>query len=331
MSRVLVTGAEGFIGSHLVEELVTRGHEVTAMVQYNSFNSQGWLDAVSDAIKGNLSVQAGDIRDGGNVRQLVEGHQRVIHLAALIAIPYSYAAPTSYVETNVLGTLNVLEASRAAGVERVVHTSTSEVYGTAQYVPIDEQHPLIGQSPYSASKIGADQLAHSFWASFSLPVVTVRPFNAYGPRQSQRAFIPSVIVQLLGGAPELQLGSLEPTRDLTYVADTARGFADVIESDDGVGETFNMGSGYEVSMRHVFDTLCDIAGRNPSVVTDAERLRPGASEVKRLWSNSSKMTDVFGWSPAHPGEDGLRRGLEATYEWFKSSPSGGYSPTRYVV
>lgn len=331
MARVLVTGAEGFIGSHLVEELVSRDHDVTAMVQYNSFNSTGWLDTLPDKTKDRVSVRAGDIRDAGLVREIVDGHDRVVHLAALIAIPYSYAAPASYIETNVLGTLNVLEASRAMGVERVVHTSTSEVYGTAQYVPIDERHPLVGQSPYSASKIGSDQVAHSFWSSFGLPVVTVRPFNAYGPRQSQRAFIPSVIVQLVGEVSEIRLGSLRPTRDLTFVSDTAKGFADVLESDAGAGEVFNMGSGFEVSMQLVFDVLCDISGQNPAITLDRERVRPAASEVERLWSESSKITEVFGWEPDHGGLEGLSRGLETTYHWFKSSAGDGYSPQSYVV
>ena len=331
MARVLVTGAEGFIGSHLVEELVSRDHHVTAMVQYNSFNSNGWLDSLPNSFRERAHIRAGDIRDAGLVREIVDGHDRVVHLAALIAIPYSYEAPASYIETNVLGTLNVLEASRAVGVERVVHTSTSEVYGTAQYVPIDERHPLAGQSPYSASKIGADQIAHSFWSSFGLPLVTVRPFNAYGPRQSQRAFIPSVIVQLLGAASEVSLGYLEPTRDLTFVADTVKGFADVLESDAGVGEVFNLGSGFEVSMRGVFDVLCDISGQNPTLTVDPERVRPPASEVERLWSDSSKIAEVFGWEPGYGSLEGLRRGLETTYQWFKSSSGDGYSSQSYVV
>ena len=331
MARVLVTGSDGFIGSHVVEELVSRGHVVTAMVQYNSFNSNGWLDALSDSSKERVAVRAGDIRDAGLVREIVDGHDRVVHLAALIAIPYSYVSPASYIETNVLGTLNVLQASRAMGVERVVHTSTSEVYGTAQHVPIDESHPLVGQSPYSASKIGADQIAHSFWSSFDLPLVTVRPFNAYGPRQSQRAFIPSVIVQLLGDVSEIRVGSLEPTRDLTFVADTAKGFADVLESDAGAGEVFNMGSGFEVSMRHVFDVLGEISGRNPTVTLDKQRVRPAVSEVERLWSDSSKIAHVFGWEPSHGSLEGLQKGLEITYQWFKSASGTGYNPRSYVV
>ena len=329
--RALVTGADGFIGSHLVTELVSRGHRVTAMAQYNSFSGAGWLDSLDLEVLEHVEILPGDIRDSGFVRSAARGHTHVAHLAALIAIPYSYVAPSSYVETNVAGTLNVLEACRNVGVERVVHTSTSEVYGSAQYVPMDESHALVGQSPYSASKIGADQLAHSFFSSFELPVVTVRPFNSYGPRQSQRAFIPSVIAQLMVDLPRVRLGSLSPTRDLTFVEDTARGFADVLESGQGVGQTFNMGSGFEVSMGEVFETLCTIAGRSPEVVLDESRVRPDLSEVDRLWSDSSRILETFGWIPTYAGKEGLRRGLEETYEWFTSSSSVGYDPRRYAV
>lgn len=329
--KTLVTGADGFIGSHLVSELVVRGQEVTALAQYNSFNRAGWLDVLDAEILREVDVQFGDVRDSSFMRRAIRGHSRVAHLAALIAIPHSYNAPASYVETNTLGTLNILEAAMDAGVERVVHTSTSEVYGTAQYVPIDEGHPLSGQSPYSASKIGADQLATSFFSSFDLPVVTVRPFNAYGPRQSQRAFIPSVIVQLIGRSPNLQLGSLTPTRDLTFVTDTARGFADVLGSDLGAGQTFNMGSGFEVSMGAVVEELCKIAGKSPGVVLDDRRVRPEQSEVHRLVSDSSKMFEFFSWVPEYAEMEGLRRGLEATYQWFTRSRSAGYDPNQYVV
>ena len=254
------------------------------------------------------------------------------HLAALIAIPYSYLAPASYLETNALGTLNVLEACKVNGIERLIQTSTSEVYGTAQYVPIDEAHPLVGQSPYSASKIAADQFAYSYWSSFALPVTTIRPFNTYGPRQSQRALIPSVMVQLLAGESELKLGSLAPTRDLTFVKDTARGFADVLESDKGVGETFNMGSGFEVSMAEVVEMIGEISGQNPRVTLDQDRIRPAASEVERLWSDSSKMAETFGWKPDFGGKDGLYRGLEVTYAWLKDNHKlSGYDASQYVV
>lgn len=329
--KVFVSGADGFVGSHLVEELVARGHRVTALAQYNSFNSIGWLASISEEAKASVNVVLGDVRDAGFMHSAIAGHSHVAHLAALIAIPFSYRSPASYVQTNVEGTLNVLESCRRNGVERLIHTSTSEVYGTAQYVPINEAHPVVGQSPYSASKIGADQLAHSYWSSFGVPVVTLRPFNTYGPRQSQRAFIPSVAVQLLAKVPRINLGSLSPTRDLTFVSDTARGFADVMLSDSGVGQTFNMGSGFEVSMRKVFDTLCEIAGSFPEVVLDAERVRPEVSEVERLLSDSSKILETFGWEPRYGHEKGLRRGLEATYEWLAGASFGGYSAKKYVV
>lgn len=330
--KIFVTGAEGFVGSHLVEELVHRQHEVTALCQYNSFNSRGWLDSIPAEALDNVRVVVGDIRDAGLMRQMVEGHSRVAHLAALIAIPYSYAAPASYIETNALGTLNVLEACRAAAVEKIIHTSTSEVYGTAQYVPIDEKHPLAGQSPYSASKIAADQVAFSYWSSFELPVTIIRPFNTYGPRQSQRAFIPSAMIQLMSGAPEIRLGSLDPTRDLTFVSDTARGFADALESDEGLGETFNMGSGFEVSMKTVLDTLMRITDQSPTITVDQQRMRPEASEVERLWSDSSKMTQTFGWKPQFSGLDGLARGLDLTHEWLKHNVgASGYVSGEYVV
>ena len=330
--KLLVTGSEGFIGSHLVEELVEAGHQVTAFVHYNSFNSEGWLDALPEKVRKSVKVTMGDVRDSGSVRAAVKGHDRVAHLAALIAIPYSYIAPNSYYETNALGTLNVLDACRDFGVERLVHTSTSEVYGSAQYVPIDEKHPLVGQSPYSASKIAADQLAHSYWASFGLPVTTLRPFNSYGPRQSQRAFIPSVMVQVLSGARKLKLGSLTPTRDLTFVKDTARGFVKALESDAGLGEVFNLGSGFEISMADVMEMIRTISNQPFDVVEDFERLRPTASEVERLWSDSSQVKDIFGWSPVHTEKEGLVRGLEKTYEWFRNHfGSPGYQSNSYVV
>lgn len=326
-----MTGADGFIGSHVLEELVLRGHQVTAVAHYNSFNHRGWLDTLQLAEGSDFEVVVGDVRDSGFVDDAVRGHSHVLHLAALIAIPYSYAAPRSYVETNVLGTLNVLEACRRNDVQRIVHTSTSEVYGSAQVVPIDEQHPLAGQSPYSASKIGADHLAQSYWSSYSTPVVVLRPFNAYGPRQSQRAFIPSVISQLLSGGTTLSVGAINTTRDLTFVSDTARGFADVVESQKGLGEVFNMGSEFEVSMGEVIEHLFEISGRRLELVTDAQRLRPEASEVARLWSDSARMFQTFGWSPTYGGRDGLRRGLAATFEWFKSSVNAGRNSPKFVV
>lgn len=330
--KVFVSGAEGFIGSHVVDVLLRAGHEVTAYVLYNSWNSAGWLDRSDFQFRERIRIVPGDVRDADSVQSAMDGHDVVIHLAALVAIPYSYQAPRSYLETNVMGTMNVMEAARRSGVARVVHTSTSEVYGTAQYVPIDEKHPLVGQSPYSASKIAADQVAHSYWASFGVPIVTVRPFNTYGPRQSQRAFIPSVMVQLLSGAERLSLGSLTPTRDLTFVADTALGFQEIAESQGGLGEVFNMGSGFEISMAEVVDMVAEISGKAVSVVEDPDRVRPANSEVERLWSDSTKIGTTFQWEPEHPGRDGLYRGLEKTFEWFRSNyRSAGYDPSSYVV
>jgi len=330
--RILVTGSEGFVGSHLVSRLLEAGHQVDAYVLYNSFGAAGWLDSPGFIGREHVQVVLGDVRDADSLQTAMAGQDVVIHLAALIAIPYSYKAPRSYIETNVIGTMNVMEAARRAGVSRVVHTSTSEVYGSAQYVPIDEKHPLVGQSPYSASKIGADQIAHSYWSSFGVPVTTVRPFNTYGPRQSQRAFIPSVVVQLLSGATSISLGSLSPTRDLTFVTDTAEGFRAVAERTGGLGEVFNMGSGFEISMAEVVEMLCEISGRKVAVTEDPARVRPENSEVERLWSDSSKIESAFGWKPAHAGRDGLYRGLEKTYAWFRdNSNEAGYDATRYVV
>lgn len=330
--RFLVTGAEGFIGSHITEELLRGGFDVSAFILYNAFNSSGWLDKSEFRDSPELQLIWGDVRDPDSVQRAIDGHDVVIHLASLIAIPYSYQAPRSYVETNILGTLNVLEACRRAGVSRLVHTSTSEVYGTAQYVPIDEKHPVVGQSPYSASKIGADQMAHSYWSSFELPVTTVRPFNTYGPRQSQRAFIPSVIVQMLAGTETISVGSLSPTRDLTFVTDTSAGFVTVAAGESGHGQVFNLGSGFEISMGEVVAMLSEISGRKVSLIEDSKRVRPENSEVERLWSESSKIQDEFGWSPHFAGLDGLHRGLEKTYAWFRDqAQDAGYDPKRYVV
>lgn len=330
--RIFITGAEGFIGSHITQVFLEASYEVTAYALYSSFGTAGWLDSAGIAGKAGVRVVSGDVRDADSLQSAMVGHDLVINLAALIAIPYSYQAPRSYIETNVIGTMNVMEAARRAGVARVVHTSTSEVYGTAQYVPIDEKHPLVGQSPYSASKIGADQVAHSYWSSFGVPITTVRPFNTYGPRQSQRAFIPSVIVQMLSGAESISLGSLTPTRDLTFVTDTAEGFRAVAEGTGGLGEVFNMGGGFEISMAEVVEMLADISGRRVTVTEDPDRVRPENSEVERLWSDSSKIEAEFGWKAQHGGRDGLYRGLEKTYAWFRdNSGEAGYDPARYVV
>ena len=313
---VLVTGADGFIGSHLVEALVERGEDVRAFVLYNSFNSWGWLDHVDDEVRDAIDVFAGDIRDPNGVREAMRGVDVVYHLAALISIPYSYHSPDTYVETNVKGTLNVLQAARDLGTEKVVHTSTSEVYGSAQYVPIDEDHPLQGQSPYSASKIGADQMALSFYRSFDTPAAVIRPFNTYGPRQSRRAIIPTVITQIANGRRTLELGNLHPTRDFTFVKDTARGFMAVADADDSVGEVVNVGSGFEISIGDLVDLIAETMGVDVDITTDEARMRPEKSEVDRLYADVSKADGLLGWTPSHGGRDGFARGLKKTAEWF---------------
>jgi NAD dependent epimerase/dehydratase len=318
MPKILVTGADGFIGSHLTEALVRRGHDVRAFVLYNSFNSWGWLDQCAPDVKGKFDVFAGDIRDPNGVKEAMKGCDTVLHLAALIAIPYSYHSPDTYIDTNVKGTLNVLQAARQLDVRRVVHTSTSEVYGTARFVPITEDHPLQGQSPYSASKIAADQLAYSFYASFGLPVVIARPFNTYGPRQSARAVIPTIITQIANGQRQIKLGAVSPTRDFNFVSDTVDAFMAALNSDRGLGEVVNFGSNFEVSIGETAALIAEIMGTELEIVTDEARLRPAKSEVERLWADNAKARDLFGWTPRHGGRDGLRRGLAATIEWFVS-------------
>lgn len=330
--RVLVTGADGFIGSHLTERLVRRGCAVRAFVQYNSLGSWGWLDESPAEIRRDLDVFAGDVRDPHGVRTAAAGCDVILHLAALIAIPYSYHSPQTYVETNVLGTLNVVQAARDLGVARVIHTSTSEVYGTARFVPITEAHPLQGQSPYSASKIGADQIALSFHAAFGTPVSVLRPFNTYGPRQSARAVIPTVISQVAAGAPQIKLGAVHPTRDFTFVSDTARAFEALAECDAAVGRTVNAGSGFEISIGDTARTLIELMGRDVEIVTEDQRLRPEGSEVERLWADSALMTSLTGWTPEYGGGEGFRRGLRATIDWF-SDPANlaRYKTDRYVL
>ncbi|MDW7643585.1 MAG: NAD-dependent 4,6-dehydratase LegB [Desulfuromonadales bacterium] len=314
--KILVTGADGFIGSHLTEELVRRGHTVKAFVLYNSFNSWGWLDHSSPEIKSSIEVFAGDIRDPYGVKHAMRGCDVVLHLAALIAIPYSYHSPDTYVDTNVKGTLNVVQAARELGVSKVVHTSTSEVYGTARFVPITEEHPLQGQSPYSASKIGADQIAMSFYSSFETPVATIRPFNTYGPRQSARAVIPTIITQIANGQRRLKLGATHPTRDFNYVTDTVEGFIAVAESEHSVGEVINVGSNFEVSIGNTVEMIADLMGVEVEIVTDDKRIRPEKSEVERLWADNRKAKELLGWTPRYGGGEGLRRGLAKTIEWF---------------
>lgn len=315
--KILVTGADGFIGSHLTEELIRRGYDVRAFVLYNSFNSWGWLDSSEPEIRKSIDVFAGDIRDPHGVRTAMQGCDMVLHLAALIAIPYSYHSPDTYVDTNVKGTLNVVQAARELGVAKVVHTSTSEVYGTARFVPITEEHPLQGQSPYSASKIGADQIALSFYSSFDTPVAVIRPFNTYGPRQSARAVIPTIISQIAAGSRQIKLGSLHPTRDFNYVMDTVRGFVSVAECDAAVGEVINIGSNYEISIGETVEMIAEVMGAEVEVLSDDVRLRPEKSEVERLWADNAKALRLTGWKPDFVGRDGLRRGLAETVAWFR--------------
>lgn len=314
--KILVTGSEGFIGSHLTEALVKQGHSVRAFVLYNSFNSWGWLDQCDPAVKGNFEVFLGDVRDPNGVKTAMKDCDVVLHLAALIAIPYSYHSPDTYIDTNIKGTLNILQAARDLGT-KVIHTSTSEVYGTARFVPITEEHPLQGQSPYSASKIGADQVAYSFYSSFNMDVTILRPFNTYGPRQSARAFIPTVITQVLQGTQEIKLGSLTPTRDLSYVSDTVNGFIACMKSSQTAGHVINLGSGYEITMGDVAKMIGELTGTNLKIVCDEARLRPEKSEVERLWSDNQKARKLIQWSPELQGVEGLRLGLKKTIEWFK--------------
>ena len=314
-----MTGADGFIGSHLTEHLLNAGAKVRAFVYYNSFNSWGWLDEADQRVKQSIEIFAGDIRDQNGVRTAMSGCDVVMHLAALIAIPYSYHSPDTYVDTNIKGTLNVLQAARELGVERVVHTSTSEVYGTARFVPITEDHPLQGQSPYAASKIGADQMATSFFLSFKTPVSIVRPFNTYGPRQSARAVIPAIITQIASGARQIKLGALHPTRDFNYVRDTVRGFTAIAQCDATLGQVVNIGSNYEISVGDTARMISDLMGREVEFISDAQRFRPAGSEVERLWADTTRVRELTGWTPEYAGVEGLRRGLAETIEWFGDS------------
>jgi dTDP-glucose 4,6-dehydratase len=314
--KILVTGADGFIGSHLTETLVRQGYDVRAFVLYNSFNSWGWLDRCAPDVAGRFEVFAGDIRDPHGVRTAMQGCDTVLHLAALIAIPYSYHSPDTYVDTNVKGTLNVIQAARELGVKKVVNTSTSEVYGTARFVPITEEHPLQGQSPYSATKIGADQIAMSFYNAFDTPVSTIRPFNTYGPRQSARAIIPTVITQIANGKRKIKLGALHPTRDFNFVMDTVRGFIAVAESDKSLGEVINIGSNFEISIGDSVRLIAEVMGVEIEIETEQARLRPEKSEVDRLWADNSKARDLTGWEPAYGGREGFKRGLAETVAWF---------------
>jgi len=319
MKTILITGADGFIGSHLTETLVRQGHKVRAFVLYNSFNSWGWLDQCADDVKDKFEVFSGDVRDPHGVKEAMKGCDVVLHLAALIAIPYSYYSPDTYVDTNIKGTLNVLQAARELGVSRVIHTSTSEVYGTARFVPITEQHPLQGQSPYSATKIAADQLAYSFYASFGLPVVIARPFNTYGPRQSARAVIPTIITQIASGKRQIKLGAVSPTRDFNYVQDTVAGFVAAMNSEQGLGEVVNFGSNFEISIGDTAQLIAEAMNVEIEIITDEARLRPIDSEVERLLADNTKAKQLFGWVPAYGDREGFKRGIAETAEWFQKS------------
>ena len=314
--KILVTGADGFIGSHLVEELVRQGIEVRAFVFYNSFNSWGWLDESPEELKTKIEIFSGDIRDPHGVEQAMQGCNVVMHLASLIGIPYSYHSPDSYVDTNIKGTLNVLQAARKLELEKIVCTSTSEVYGTARYVPIDEGHPLQGQSPYSATKIAADQIAMSFYCSFGSPVAIIRPFNTYGPRQSLRAVIPTIITQLATSKTTIKLGALHPTRDFSFVKDIVNAFISIAESDVSVGEIINIGSGLEISIKELGQTIGDLMGSEIKFNTEETRLRPSKSEVERLLADNSKAKQIINWVPKYVDKEGLKRGLKETIDWY---------------
>ena len=326
--RVLVTGADGFIGSHLVEALLNEGAEVTAFVYYNSFGNWGWIDSFPEDLKNRITIFQGDIRDPNGVKSAVKDQEVIFHLAALIGIPYSYHSPDSYVDTNIKGTLNILQSSKYYGVKRVLVTSTSEVYGTAQYVPIDEKHPKQGQSPYSATKIGADYLAESFFRSFNLPITLVRPFNTYGPRQSARAVIPTIISQLISGVEEINLGSLSPTRDFVFVTDTAQGFVEIAKSEQTIGEEVNIATQSEITVGDLAQKIIDQINPNARIFSDNQRIRPKKSEVERLYGSNKKIKKLTAWSP----KVNLDQGISTTIDWFKESGNlKYYKPLVYSV
>jgi len=332
MSKILVTGADGFIGSHLVESLIEKGHDVRAFCIYNSNGTWGWLDGLVNSKQADLEVVLGDIRDPLCVREAMRGCDQVFHLAALIAIPYSYVAPASYIETNIHGTLNVVQAARDLGVSRVVHTSTSETYGTAQFVPITEDHPQVGQSPYAASKIGADQIALSYWRSFGTPVSVLRPFNTYGPRQSARAVIPTIITQVAAGQRQIRLGALSPTRDFNFVTDTCAAFQAIAGCDKALGQVVNAASNFEISIGDTAALIGEVMNVELEILTDDQRLRPDGSEVSRLFGDNSRLRHLTGWQPVYGGLEGFRKGLARTAEWF-SDPANlaRHRPGSYVV
>ncbi len=332
IKKVLITGADGFIGSHLTEALVRDGYDVRAFVFYNSFNSCGWLDQIDNDIKNSLDIFSGDIRDPFGVRQAIKNCDAVIHLAALIGIPYSYHSPATYVETNVMGTLNVLQAGRDLSVSKIIHTSTSEVYGTAQFVPITEAHPLQGQSPYSATKIAADQMALAFQRSFETPVNIIRPFNTYGPRQSARAIIPTIILQMLSGSGCIKLGATHPTRDFSFITDTVGGFLAMLKTENISGKVINLGSNFEIAIGDMARIIADLIGCTLDIEEDKKRKRPELSEVERLWADNSLAKELIGWQPAYANLSGFKKGITKTIDWFRNSENiASYKPGDYNV
>ena len=330
--QILVTGADGFIGSHLVEMLVKKGFKVKAFCFYNSNGSWGWLDTLDDEVKKNLEVVLGDIRDPQMVRNAMKNCSHVYHLAALIAIPYSYHAPSSYVDTNIHGTLNIVQAARDLGLEKVIHTSTSETYGTAQYVPIDEKHPQVGQSPYAASKIGADQIALSYWKSFKTPVSIIRPFNTYGPRQSSRAVIPTIISQIASGEKIIKLGATTPTRDFNFVLDTCRAFLSVGNNENTIGKILNASSNFEISIGDTVKLIAEVMNSDVEVIKDKDRMRPDNSEVNRLFGDNKYIKSLTDWEPQFDGINGFKRGLEITSDWFSDPDNlSKYKSNSYII
>tara|TARA_A100001388_G_scaffold277592_1_gene269736 strand:- start:1498 stop:2496 length:999 start_codon:yes stop_codon:yes gene_type:complete len=332
MKKILVTGADGFIGSHLVEFLVKKGYSVKAFCLYNSFGSKGWLDAIDENIKKNIECIMGDVRDSNCVRNAVKDCKEIYHLAALIAIPYSYKAPASYVDTNIHGTLNIIEAAKEFNTEKVVHTSTSETYGTAQFVPITELHPLVGQSPYAASKIGADQMALSYWRSFDVPISIIRPFNTYGPRQSARAVIPTIISQILNKNDSIKLGALTPTRDFNYVEDICAAFHAIGESKNTIGKVLNASSKFEISIGETADLIKKLMNSDKKIICENERFRPENSEVNRLFGDNSQLLKLTDWNPKYSGIDGFKKGIIKTIDWFVEHKNIlGYENKGYII
>ena len=329
--KVLVSGAEGFIGSHVVEDLVRRGIEVTAMYAYNFENRMGWLTKIDPEIRKSIDVTVCDLRDSSAVQRAVSGHDSIMHLGALIGIPYSYQAPDSYIQVNIQGTLNLLEASRNSGIERFVHVSTSEVYGSAQSTPMNELHRVYPQSPYAASKAAADHLAQSYYLSFNVPVVTIRPFNTFGPRQSNRAVIPTLINQFIQNSKAIKIGNLESTRDFTFVTDTASGMVAGLVTQNIEGELFNLGTGYDFSVLDIYETLCELSGNAIAIQQDPSRIRPPKSEVDVLLSDNSKAQKMLGWTPKYKGEEGFRTALEITYKWFLENSNTYNNSSDFVI